>query len=273
MGLLDWLRGTRSGGGETSVRVRAVLEPKVLYASAKARDLASLEDALRTGAGDGSACMCPGTLLFEFEGARPAITLHHGTSLRWDGSNGNLPLIRPDAIMDWLSERGIGFVREEFEADKRRGAQDAIEIERWRAIMPASLLPFFEDMRSTGADERPEWKGAIEAELPDPKARARVLLELFGSGRGPWTGFPSWEGVPEKLLLELPLDVLLSAIGDASSERIREGAARLFSSWWFGRSRAAERAQIPAGLRRILLDHVMASSDEDKRARARSALS
>ena len=218
-------------------------------------------------------CMCMGTLVFEFEGIQPeSITLHHGVSLRWEESGGNLALLDPDAVMDWLSARGIDFVRSEYEEDRRRGSETTREAEWWRASLPASLAPFFDEMWQTGGMSKPEWTAAVEAELPDPIERARVLLDLFGSGVGRWSGHPSWEQVPEELLMDLPLAVLLAAIGDAPDERRREGAARLFSSWSFGRRRAADRAAIPEGLRRRLLAHAEASSDEDKRRRARAAL-
>ena len=174
--------------------------------------------------------------------------------------------------MDWLSSHGMRFVREEYEDGRRRAGDAATRASAWRAAMPASLAPFFEEMQQSGASGRPEWTAAIEAELPDPVERARVLLDLFGSGVGPWTGHPSWESVPEQLLLQLPLAVILDAIGDTPDARRREGAARLFSSWWFSRKRGPELAQIPDQLRGRLLEHAEMSSDEDRRKRARAAL-
>jgi hypothetical protein len=258
----------------TRERCRRPREQDILYETTDRREISAIAAALDTTASMGGICMCIGTLVFELEAIQPgAITLHHGVSLRWEGSGGNLHLRSPDAVMDWLSSHGIRFVREEYEDDRRRADETSAQARRWCAAMPASLLPFFDEMRQSGADRRPEWTAAIETEVPDPVERARVLLDLLGSGVGPWTGYPSWESVPERLLLDLPLTVLLAAIGDAPDERRREGAARLFSSWWFDRKRRDDRAMIPQDLRRRLLAHVEASADEDKQQRARAALS
>jgi hypothetical protein len=218
--------------------------------------------------------MCAGTLRFDViaAGAARSLTLHHGESLRWPESDGNLMLLAPDAIMDWLSARGVTFVREQYEASRRLREVADTEASRWSAMMPASLRPFFEEMQRTGGSEDPAWTAAIEQQFPDPVHRATILLAWFGSSGGPWSGYPSWESVPQQLLLALPLGVLLSAIGDAPDDRTCEGAARLFCSWDFGKRRRKERARLPAELRRQLLDHVERSGDDSKRAQARRLL-
>jgi hypothetical protein len=252
------------------------MDGEILYETASLRDLAALAGALRIEPASDERwyCMCIGTLVFEFEAPSPkrSITLHHGVSLRWEGSEGNVALVDPDAVMAWLSARGMGFVREEYDEGRRRSDEDAALARRWRAALPASLVPFFDASGDESGDGGPKPEAAIEAELPDPVERARVLLDLFGSGAGPWSGYPAYETLPAQLLLDLPLEVLLAAIGDAPDERRREGAARLFSSWDFHQRREPELAKLPEALRRRLLAHAESSADEDKRDRARAAL-
>src|SRR5262249_22989578 len=117
----------------------------------------------------------------------------------------------------------------------------------------------------------PEWAAALAAEYPDLRERATVLLRLFGSGEGQWSGYPSYEDVPEALLLKMPLDVLFAAAADASDDRVTEGAARLFAGWEVVRRRVFEPAALPADLKRRLLEHAERSENEDNRARARAA--
>lgn len=284
MGSIDRFEGgSPSGGGSlsaivasaTRVRCREPVEPEILYETEDRDEIAALAAALRTEPPSESRryCMCLGTLVFEFEGPRPLVaTLHHGESLRWGGSGGDLTLLDPAAVMDWLSARGIGFVREQYEADRRRAEEDEARARRWRAVLPASMVPFFNGEWSEHLDFLPRLTAAIEAELPDPIERARVLLDLFGNEAVSWSSYPGYEGDAERLLLGFPLAVLLAAIGDAPDERRREGAARLFSSVEFGRQRAADLAKIPEELRQRLLAHVDASPDQDKRLDARAAL-
>jgi hypothetical protein len=245
----------------------------ILYETADPGDIAELAAALNTEDEARGYCMCIGTLVFELEAALlRAITLHHGVSVRWDGSRGNFTLYSPDALMDWLSARGMTFVRAEYEANRRQTQQVSTQSARWRFALPRSLAPFFDDMRFTGEESDPAWTAALEGQYPDPVERAQVLLDLYGHSSGPWTGFPIWEAVAERFLLGLPLEALLAAIGETPGVRRCEGAARLFSGPRFAKERPGERARIPVELRRTLLHHVETSLDPDKTVRARAAL-
>lgn len=234
----------------------------VRYETVDPAEIAALVQALRTSPASGAYCMCAGTIVFELAGVSPStITLHHGETLRWEGSGGNVPLASPDLLMDWLSARGMGFVRDEYEAARTSADAAALEAERWRAAMPPSLVPFFDDM-GQWYSSKPEWTAAIEAAVPDPVERARVLLELYGSGVGRWSGYPMWEAVPEKLLLELPFDVLFAAIGEQPTDRCCDGAIRLFCSWSFRKRKKQLRGKLPDAIRRRLLAHAQTLPDE-----------
>jgi hypothetical protein len=303
MGTIDWFEGWSPPGGShgkavsdiaasaTQVRCsRPIIcdagiddddpESFILYTTEDRDEIAALAAALRTEPPSDSMehCMCVGTLVFDFEGPRPLVaTLHHGENLRWGGADGDLALLDPGAVMDWLSARGMGFVREEYEADRRSTEEIEARMRRWRAALPASMVPFFEERWTSAEDEDYDdyWSrltAAIETELPDPIERARALLDLFGNEADWWSMVTLYEMEAERLLLGFPLAVLLAAIGDAPDERRREGAARLFSSVQFGRDRAADRAELPEPLRRLLLAHVEASPDQDKRLKAHAAL-
>ena len=267
MGLVAWLVGANH------VCVRRI-NGEALFETSQPADLDSLQAALCSQPEAYGYCMCPGTLVFDVSsgGAPRSITLHHGVSIRWAESGGNLELIDPDAIMDWLSARGITFVRDEYEANRRRAEQSNAEAASWVAKMPVSLRPFFVEMRSQGGQQDLRWTAAIEQEFPDPVERARVLLVWFGQGAGPWNGYASWESVPGALLLAMPLADLLAAIGDDPDEHTCEGAARLFSGWDFGKRRRRDLRRLPDKLRAALRQHVAQSSDSDKRSRARRAL-
>lgn len=235
----------------------------VLYETSDREDIAALARALATQPGTGAYCMCLGSLVLELDGVSPdRVTLHHGVTLRWEGSNGNAPLVSPDAIMDWLSARGMSFVREEYEDAIVRGNEGAAEAARWRAALPASLAPFFDDMRQSGWSSKPEWTAAIEAEYPDTVSRARVLLELYGSGVGRWSGYPSWESVPLQLLVGLPFETLIAAIADPT-DRCCEGTIRLICSWDFRKRRKKLVAKLPEVVRARLLAHAQTLHDDN----------
>jgi hypothetical protein len=289
VGTIDWFEGWRppDGGGAwpdivasaTRLVCSAPVDRTVFYTTEDRDEIAALAAALRTEPPSDVQrhCWCVGTLVFTLDGPRPiSVTLHHGESLRWGASGGNLALLEPDAVMDWLSARGMGFVREQYEADRRRSNEAEARARRWRAALPASMVPFFDRaMDGDGDGDGNDWPrliAAIEAELPDPVARARVLLDLFGYEPVPWSGFPLYELQAQQLLIGFPLYVLLAAIGDAPDARRREGAARLFCGAHFGRARAADLAKLPPALQQLLLAHVESSSDPGNRHRARAVL-
>ncbi len=275
-------------GAATSVAVRPVSSSDEVYETDDPSDLASLREALRIEDAEMGHCMCLGTLAFVFRrdgDELGAVTLHHGESLRWDPFFDNAPLVESDPILDWLSARGMPGAREEYDDDRRREQEAAAAEERWRAAMPPNLLFTGEESRWTvwkplesrspsfsPSDGWPEVAEVMSREYPDPVKRARVLMEWFGQGEGPWNGYPDYEDVPEWCLLQLPVEVLVEAAqAKPQSVELREGAARLFAGWSFASACGSDLAKIPVDLKRVLLAHALESADEDIRARARHA--
>ncbi|HEV8577488.1 MAG TPA: hypothetical protein VGX68_00280 [Thermoanaerobaculia bacterium] len=160
---------------------------------------------------------------------------------------------------------------EEDRAARQKAFEDAEA--GWRAAMPKSIVPLWENvMRSELSPDLGPLRFAIAKEFPDPRQRSLALFAWFGSGEGPWSGFPSYESIAEELLLDLPTAELIAAAQtEGLSERQLEGAARLFGGWEFGQRRPNDRNALPAALKKELLDHSLKSTDEDKLKRARYA--
>jgi hypothetical protein len=78
--------------------------------------------------------------------------------------------------------------------------------------------------------------------------------------------------VAEQLLLTHSTAELLAAIQATPLDSSQvEGAARLFGGWTFHQERPQDGALLPPELRKRLLEHSLASTDEDKKDRARKA--
>jgi hypothetical protein len=98
------------------------------------------------------------------------------------------------------------------------------------------------------------------------------LLNWFGSGEGPWSGFPSYESTAEELLLLHKTDAILQAIRNTKlTEEQVEGTARLFGGWDFSKQRPNDLSLLPQDLKKRLLEHSLKSGDEDKKDRATRA--
>ena len=113
---------------------------------------------------------------------------------------------------------------------------------------------------------------ALVREHPATTRRIVALFGWFGSGAGPWTGYPTYESVAEELLLDFSTSDLVTAVqtGNLRNEQL-EGAARLFGGWDFSQRRPGDLKLLPPELKNQLLTQALKSSDKDKRGRAEYA--
>lgn len=227
-------------------------------------------------------CLCPGDQTLEFSRGRRgkvAITLHHGRSIRWEGWDSDAMLADAEGLLRWLDEHGAPEPLRAWEKSLAREEHDRAAWEAWKRATPPSVVPLLAEAPATINPELPlpeslqRASEALRAGYPNEREEIRALLEWFGSGEGPWSGFPSYECVAEALLLRYPTEAILLALDDEQlTPTLAEGAARLFASWWFGRMRPGDAARLPADLARRLRRHVGAAGDPDKIARLFGAL-
>jgi hypothetical protein len=145
----------------------------------------------------------------------------------------------------------------------------------WLAAVPECLVSTWEatldQWESVNADVS-VLADELIASIPEPAARIRSLLHWFGSGAGPWSGFPGYEEAPELLLLEEDLDVLIAVAQfiDLTPSQL-EGAARLFGGWSFSKRYPDGAARLSESLKTRLWNQVKDTEDIDKRGRAERA--
>jgi hypothetical protein len=242
--------------------------------------------------------MCLGDYALLFCSGRRRIAtigLHHGRSIRWDAWKYDALLQDGPRLLSWLADQGVTAPLEAYQQDQRREEEYRQAAVRWQEAMPACLQPYWDQMRSFaggmltfvpsaqqgqgGSGQTEDAPGglapllqALEGQFPDPDERVLALLEWYGSGKGPWSGYPAYEGVAEQLLLHFPTEQLVAALTrHPLSERHLEGSARYFAGYQFNTYRPDEAQQIPQELRERLLEHTQGPPDEDKVQRARGA--
>lgn len=268
--------------GAARIRLREVMGGRELLDLRDREAIGELSARLRIQPGERFHCMCPGDQFIDiFDGRtrRATITLHHGRSLRWDGWSSDVLLGDPRPLLEWLAGKGAPGPLREWERDLERAERDALAHDAWQRAAPPCLAPSLPGLAS----------GMFNPEVPaEPIRRAGealrgtylteaeailALLAWFGHGAGPWTGFPSYEGAAESLLLLYPTERIVEALrSTALTPGHLEGAARLFASWWFARMRPADIDLVPGELKRRLMEHVESSGDGDKIERLRRAL-
>ncbi len=172
-------------------------------------------------------------------------------------------------LLQWLADQDVTAPLAEYEEDLQRAEESKRQVARWQEAMPDCLEPHWQMMNKWNVDTRALRK-ALKAAYPDPATRVLELFKWYGAGAGPWSGYPSYEGVPETLLLEYPTRRLVRVLESHSltPEQI-EGAARYFAGYDFNKKRPRDRKKLPPELRQVLLEHSLKSTDEDKIERAR----
>lgn len=89
------------------------------------------------------------------------------------------------------------------------------------------------------------------ADVGDSSIAVRSLLAWFGSGTGLYSGYPSYESIPEEMLRLAPLPLLCAVLDSDLTEAERCGASRFLRSWSFRKL----RSKVPLRIRAKYLMH------------------
>ena len=252
-------------------------DAEVLFTSTDPKDIEEFNDALTvTIPKEWFYHKCIGTpavRLYRGDAELALITNHHGRSIRCSLWTSDAMLKDPDKWLRWFDARKMPEPRKEVEESAARAKEREISYARWRAAMPKSLRPLWEQaVRDTMSPNVKPLRAALAKEFPDSHQRILALFSWYGSGDGPWSGFPAYETAAEKLLLDFPPpDLIAAAQADNLTDAQIEGAARLFGGWDFSQRRPDDLKTLPAALKKKLLDHSLKSKNEDKLGRARNA--
>lgn len=160
------------------------------------------------------------------------------------------------------------------DADAAAALKSQKDRQRWVAATPQSLSalePGPDPLVSQGDIAR--MATALAKQYPNASQRILALYAWFGSGAGPWSGFPSYESVAEELLMKHSTEALLAPLDSPElSETQLEGAARLLGGWIFWNKRPDDLKQLSPELKKRLLAQAMrGGNDKDKHSRAQRA--
>lgn len=251
----------------------------ILFQSTDRKDFEALKASISIKQGSFgmiTRCMCEGSPAIQlYQGNRKieTITNHHGRLLRCSLWQSDVVIADTEQWLKWFDNRNIGSARQEVEQLRKSALADQLAKEKWLAALPASMKSIWSnDLGSIPTPNLDPFRKALAKEFPQTQSRICALLKLYGSGQGPWSGFPAYEDVVEKLLLDYDTATLLDAIQSASlSPEETEGSARLLGGWSFNRERPNDNQKIPKELKHRLWNHTKNTTDKDKLARAQTA--
>ncbi len=248
----------------------------VEYRSKEPKDFEELKSAITLKPDGGPfVCACmdgPEIALLKNGKEIAAVWNHEGKAIGssvWEGDWENAD---PDRWLHWFDARGMQYARELFNQLQAQEIKAAEDEKRWLDAMPSSLRPLWSKALEQYHPEMQRYpemgplNDALMKQYPDIDMRIRALMAWYGSGAGPWSGFPGYEEIAEKLLRLYPTTSLINAVESRNlTDQELEGAARILGGW----TPVPELTPIPAELRRTLLEHCLKSADEDKLERAK----
>ena len=252
-------------------------DAKKLFESRERKDLEDLTKALVvTKPVEWFHCMCIGTpaiYLYKDDKLLAQISNHHGQSVRCSLWGSDAPVADVEKWLKWFDDRKIKGPRKEVEEMRETRKQGELDWRRWIAAIPKGLEPIWEDsLDQFGHVDAKLLVKTLRTSIPKKENQILALLQWFGSGAGPWSGFPCYESAAAELLLEYQIDEIVSCIEikKLSSEQI-EGAARLFGDWDFLQKHPKGLDQVPVEMKKALWEHMKDTKDKDKLGRVRSA--
>lgn len=221
-------------------------------------------------------CMCDGTpaiYVYDRDCERVVLTNHHGKSIRCSLWDSDVRISDTEKWLSWFDERRIPGPRQEVEALRAQQMQHNKDWEKWLTAIPKALKAVWSSaLREFGRVDLDPLRSELERNMPDQCERILALLEWFGSGSGPWSGFPSYESAAENLLLDFStIDIIAATQSKRLSPAQTEGAARLFGGWSFTRQRPEGLKELPDAFKKELWLHTQNTKDKDKFSRARAA--
>lgn len=242
------------------------VEARRILESEAASDLRRLREVLRIAGG--GRCMCAGdaTLcIYRRDGSRATIGLHHGTSIRWDSRwSVDARVVSAGDFADFLAERAWPRYRDQLNEGEQRAAETDAALAKWVAAMPAPLRSFEEALVRDGvigAERRARGRLDLVAALDSEAAAVHALLRWYGSGKGPWSGFPAYESIAADLLMTFSVAVLVDVLRGDLDEVALRGAARHCAGWHF----RSLRKKLPQDVVTRLRAHVERAGDPEHR--------
>jgi hypothetical protein len=119
------------------------------------------------------------------------------------------------------------YARESFNSRQAQQQKARIDERRWLNAMPSSLRPLWANAvrQYNPPTHFPDLKPlstALVKQYPDTDDRIRALMAWFGSGGGPWSGFPGYEEIAARLLRQYPTPELIKAVEGRSLKEQQE---------------------------------------------------
>ncbi|MCF6405468.1 hypothetical protein L3C95_21370 [Chitinophaga filiformis] len=189
----------------------------------------------------GFYCMCLGTYaieLYKQNSLKATIGFHHNVSIRYYKWNGDAELAKNDDLLTFLAEEGLTQPLADRIEQKRNQAADRIAQRKWLEISPRCFNKYWEQIIGLDDSYYPSLISDLNLEIPDKQKQIIALLQTFGKTDQFWTGYPSYEVVPEHILKTFEVkDIMEAYIQSDRNYKTRKGLGRFVCSFEFKKTR------------------------------------
>ncbi|KAF7781179.1 hypothetical protein PRUB_b0321 [Pseudoalteromonas rubra] len=257
--------------------VKDPINALVQFESEKREDLSALKNSLVIERPETERlCLCVGNpVIYFYKGDKElgALSYISGNYLRFSHWSSDASVVDTDKLLTWFDDRGMPWPRQMFDKQRKEQVQNQKNEQRWLGAMPSSISAVWTEILTPyGTRDAQRLMTPFTAAIPDKRLQVLALLEWYGSGAGPWSGYPSYEDVARKMLFDYTTANIISIINSTQLNTAQtEGAARFFGGWEFSQKRPDDLEKVPDTLKEQLWEHVSSTMDKDKLARARRA--
>lgn len=236
---------------EDGVYNNKAMSDKVLLHLTQTADISRLGQVLEIDeANTGFYCMCLGTYAIALHSRgtmQHIIGFHHGVSIRYSGWNGDAALSNNEALLVFLSELGFTRPLEDFTQEQRNRQADKVAERNWLEAAPNTFRKYRDKIKGLEAGYLPALIQDLDTELPDRQQQIIVLLQTYGKTNNYWSGYPSYESVPEDILKTFEIkDIIHAYLQSDRNYKTRRGLGRFLCSFEMKKERKKFLKDIPA---------------------------
>jgi hypothetical protein len=214
-------------------------------------------------------CMCGGSMIINFyknNDRMSWISNIHGKSIRTSLGDSDIKIKNIPKWSKWFENHGIDTIKNEIEESRIASNKNSQDKERWVSAMPSGFLKFWEQAvdYNMGTENIPVLAARIQELLPQKNKQILALLKLYGSGDGPWSGYPSYEGAIGELLIKYNMKEIQRAIDSTTLDKAQlEGFSRLICSYSFVK-KYGEFKEVPKKLNDQILKYLKPVANIDE---------
>ncbi len=188
----------------------------------------------------GFHCMCTGTYDIELyaNGQQQAIiSYHHEVSIRYNGWSSDAGIANTQGLISFLAQLGFTKPQEDYLETQRRQEEYQQADSEWLAAAPKSFSTYWDEFRMDGHYPQALVE-ALDEDIPDKTAQIIALLQLFGQSKNPWSGYPSYEGIPQEILNNYHAKYILEVYaGSDKNDKLKSGLGRYICGYHFRKVR------------------------------------